>query len=1023
MMEVLRKCFDTNGHHTILVCQGTGCISSKSDRVFASLVEAVERLHIAGVKVDFTGCHGLCQRGPVVVIEPEGIFYAEVKPEDAGEIVQWLKEGYVDDRLLYRDQVTGQVVPHYRDVSFYAKQERRILRNCGRINPERIDDYIAVGGYEALRKALLNMTPEQVLGEVRRSGLRGRGGAGFPTALKWELCRRAPGDFKYIICNADEGDPGAYMDRSILEADPHSVIEGMIIGAYAMGARQGFIYIRAEYPMAVKRLQIALGQAKGGGFLGTNILGSGFNFSIDIECGSGAFVCGEETALIASIEGLAGEPHQRPPFPAQNGLWGKPTNINNVKTWANIPLIVTRGADWFSQVGTQKSKGTVVFSLVGKVVNQGLVEVPMGTRLSSLVSDIGGGIPDSKKFKAVQTGGPSGGCIPAQLAHLSADYETLTEAGSIMGSGGLVVMDEDTCMVDVAKYFLTFTKDEACGKCTPCREGIGRMLEVLTDITEGRGQEGDIELLEEMGRTIIDSSLCGLGGTAPNPVLTTIRYFRDEYEQHIKYKRCPAMVCNKIIFTPCKYNCPVNTDVPAFIAHIARGEYQEAFEVIRKPNPLAISCGYICHHPCEERCRSLGTGGESISIKALKRFAGDYVMRDGYKPLSRPELLKLEKVAIVGSGPAGLAAAFDLSFLGYQPTVFEASSVVGGNLALVIPEYRMPRRIVDLEIECIKQAGVTILTNTPVGQNPTIDDLFAQGYKAILLATGAHRSLKLGLPSEDIPDVIDAFGFLKAIKFGKAVSIGEKVGVIGGGNCAIDAARTALRTGAKEVSIIYRRSKAEMPAMKREIEAGVEEGVKIIELTAPVRIITRSGRLAGVECLAIELGDFDDTGRRRPIPIPGSEFVIMLDNLIPAIGEEPDLSFLPPGYGLEISNRNTIAVDPESLATNRPGIFAAGDAVTGPSTIADSIASGKLAAQSIHKFLQGQPVVRDYSITVPCPRVEPVPQTEEMFELQRFPMPCAPAAERVHNFGLVELGLSEEVALKEARRCLRCDMR
>ena len=1023
MMEVLRKCFDTNGHHTILVCQGTGCISSKSDRVFASLVEAVERLHIAGVKVDFTGCHGLCQRGPVVVIEPEGIFYAEVKPEDAGEIVQWLKEGYVDDRLLYRDQVTGQVVPHYRDVSFYAKQERRILRNCGRINPERIDDYIAVGGYEALRKALLNMTPEQVLGEVRRSGLRGRGGAGFPTALKWELCRRAPGDFKYIICNADEGDPGAYMDRSILEADPHSVIEGMIIGAYAMGARQGFIYVRAEYPMAVKRLQIALGQAKGGGFLGTNILGSGFNFSIDIECGSGAFVCGEETALIASIEGLAGEPRQRPPFPAQNGLWGKPTNINNVKTWANIPLIVTRGADWFSQVGTQKSKGTVVFSLVGKVVNQGLVEVPMGTRLSSLVSDIGGGIPDSKKFKAVQTGGPSGGCIPAQLAHLSADYETLTEAGSIMGSGGLVVMDEDTCMVDVAKYFLTFTKDEACGKCTPCREGIGRMLEVLTDITEGRGQEGDIELLEEMGRTIIDSSLCGLGGTAPNPVLTTIRYFRDEYEQHIKYKRCPAMVCNKIIFTPCKYNCPVNTDVPAFIAHIARGEYQEAFEVIRKPNPLAISCGYICHHPCEERCRSLGTGGESISIKALKRFAGDYVMRDGYKPLSRPELLKLEKIAIVGSGPAGLAAAFDLSFLGYQPTVFEASSVVGGNLALVIPEYRMPRRIVDLEIECIKQAGVTILTNTPVGQNPTIDDLFAQGYKAILLATGAHRSLKLGLPSEDIPDVIDAFGFLKAIKLGKAVAIGEKVGVIGGGNCAIDAARTALRTGAKEVSIIYRRSKAEMPAMKREIEAGVEEGVKIIELTAPVRIITRSGRLAGVECLAIELGDFDDTGRRRPIPIPGSEFVIMLDNLIPAIGEEPDLSFLPPGYGLEISNRNTIAVDPESLATNRPGIFAAGDAVTGPSTIADSIASGKLAAQSIHKFLQGQPVVRDYSITVPCPHVDPVPQAEEIFELQRFPMPCAPAAERVHNFGLVELGLSEEVALKEARRCLRCDMR
>ncbi len=1022
-MEALRKCFAANAHHTVLVCQGTGCMSSKSDRVLASLGEAVERLHVEGVKVDFTGCHGLCQRGPVVVVEPEGIFYAEVKADDAEEIVQWLKEGYVADRLLYRDLVTGQIVPHYKDVPFYAKQERRILRNCGRINPERIDDYIGVGGYEALRKALLHMTPEQVLAEVKQSGLRGRGGAGFSTGQKWEFCRRAPGDLKYIICNADEGDPGAYMDRSILEADPHSVIEGMIIGAYAMGAKQGFIYVRAEYPLAVKRVRIALGQTEERRFLGGNILSSGFDFSIDIEQGSGAFVSGEETALIASIEGLPAEPRQRPPFPAQSGLWGKPTNINNVKTWANIPPIIARGADWFSQVGTQKSKGTVVFSLVGKVVNQGLVEVPMGTRLSSLVSDIGGGIPDGKKFKAVQTGGPSGGCIPAQLAHLTADYETLTQAGSIMGSGGMVVMDEATCMVDVAKYFLAFTRDESCGKCTPCREGIGRMLEVLTDISEGRGRDGDIALLQEMGTTIIDSSLCALGGTAPNPVLTTIRYFPDEYEQHIKYRRCPAMVCKKIIFTPCKYNCPVKTDVPAFIAHIARGEYQEAFEIIRTPNPMPICCGYICHHPCEDRCRSLETGGESISIKALKRFAGDYVIRNGFRPLPKPEVATLEKVAIVGSGPAGLAAAFDLARLGYQPTIFEASSTAGGNLAMVIPEYRLPRRIMQLEIDCIQQAGVTILTNTPVGGNPSLDDLLGEGYKAILLATGAHRSLRLGIPGEDIAGVVGALGLLAAIKQGQRALLGEKVGVIGGGNAAIDAARTALRAGAKKVFVIYRRSKAEMPAMRREIDAGVEEGVEIVGLAGPVRIVSRDGQLAGIECLAMGLGDFDDTGRRRPIPIPGSEFVFPLDNLIVAVGEEPDLSFLATGQGLEISKRNTIVTDPETLATVRPGIFAAGDVVTGPSTIADSIASGKLAAVSIHKYLRGEPVLREYTVTAPSPRVEPAPRTEEILELKRRPMPCGPAGERIGNFGVVELGLSEEMARKEALRCLRCDMR
>ncbi len=590
--------------------------------------------------VTSTGCLGFCEKEPIVDITRPGwprIIYAKVDEGKAREIIDALADGRIlpkyllckirEEVNLLEDTVRSyplgtlpaeiEEIPDYADLPFFSKQEKRILRNCGLIDPEQITEYIAGGGYFALYKALHQLKPEEIIQQVTNSGLRGRGGAGFPAGRKWATCRRAKGSLKYIICNADEGDPGAYMDRSILEGDPHSVIEGMIIGAYAIGATEGYIYCRAEYPLAIRRLTIAIAQAEELGLLGDKILGTDFSFHLQIKEGAGAFVCGEATALIASIEGLAGEPRQRPPRTAESGLWGKPTLLNNVKTWANVPLIIVRGSDWFSAVGTERSKGTVVFSLVGKVNNTGLVEVPMGISLKSLVYDVGGGIPAGKRFKAVQTGGPSGGCIPARLAHLSADYETLAGAGSIMGSGGMVVMDEDTCMVNVAKYFLTFTVDESCGKCTPCREGTKRMLEILTDITEGRGREGDIELLEQMAGVIIDSSLCGLGNSAPNPVLTTTRYFRDEYEQHIKYKRCPAMVCKKIIFTPCKYNCPVKTDVPTFVAHIARKEYREAFDVIRRPNPLPITCGYICHHPCEERCRSLETGGESISIKAL----------------------------------------------------------------------------------------------------------------------------------------------------------------------------------------------------------------------------------------------------------------------------------------------------------------------------------------------------------------------------------------------------------------------
>ena len=535
-------------HRRILVCQGTGCISGRSDQVYEALKTEVQQSGLKDVSVDFTGCHGFCEQGPNVVIEPEGIFYTHVQQEDAAEIVSsHLGDGQPVERLFYRDPVSGQAMPLYSDIKFYAKQQRVVLRNCGHINPERIEDYIASGGYRALKKALLEMTPEEVVGEITKSGLRGRGGAGFPTGRKWEFCRNGPTEEKYVICNADEGDPGAFMDRSILEADPHAVIEGLAIAGYAIGANEGYIYVRAEYPLAVHRFRVALQQAQERGYLGKDILGSGFNFTIHVKEGAGAFVCGEETALIASIESRRGMPRPRPPFPAQSGLGGNSTNINNVKTLAAVPAIVDRGAEWFASLGTEKSRGTAVFALSGKIANSGLVEVPMGTPLSTIIYDIGGGIPRGKQLKAVQTGGPSGGCIPAHLVDLPVDYESLAEIGSIMGSGGMVVLDNTNCMVDMARFFLSFTTAESCGKCSVGRIGTRLMHETLKRITNGEGTADDIELLKETSDVMQTACLCALGRTASNPVLTTLRYFEKEYADHIEGKKCEALVCKPLV--------------------------------------------------------------------------------------------------------------------------------------------------------------------------------------------------------------------------------------------------------------------------------------------------------------------------------------------------------------------------------------------------------------------------------------------------------------------------------------------
>ncbi len=583
----------------VLICGGTGCTSSGSEALRNEFEAKLEENGLSKeVKIIKTGCFGLCALGPIVVVYPEGAFYSRVQKEDVEEIVkEHLLKGRIVKRLVYDETVQDDGIKSLNDVNFYKKQQRVALRNCGVINPENIEEYIAVDGYQALGKVLTEMTPAEVIDTVKKSGLRGRGGAGFPTGVKWDFAAKSVNEQKYVCCNADEGDPGAFMDRSVLEGDPHSVLEAMAIAGYAIGANQGYIYIRAEYPIAVKRLQIAIDQAKEYGLLGKDIFGTGFDFDVEIRLGAGAFVCGEETALMTSIESHRGEPRPRPPFPAVKGLWEKPTILNNVETYANIPVIFNKGADWFASIGTEKSKGTKVFALGGKINNTGLVEIPMGTTLREIVEEIGGGVPNGKKFKAAQTGGPSGGCIPAQLIDTPIDYDSLISIGSMMGSGGLIVMDEDNCMVDIAKFFLEFTVDESCGKCTPCRIGTKRLLEILTKITKGNGTLEDIDRMESLCYYIKNASLCGLGQTAPNPVLSTLRYFRDEYVAHVVDKRCPAGVCKALMryaidpdkcrgCTACARKCP---------AEAIHGEVKKAHVI---DTEKCIKCG-----ACMETCK------------------------------------------------------------------------------------------------------------------------------------------------------------------------------------------------------------------------------------------------------------------------------------------------------------------------------------------------------------------------------------------------------------------------------------
>jgi NADH-quinone oxidoreductase subunit F len=1034
--EVTRSAMLEEGRTArITVHMGTCGISSGADKVLQILKEERVASGRTDIVLTTSGCAGICNQEPLITVEmfgQEAVKYARVDEQMAREIFrrhllggQVVKEwvfarGWEQKEKAFEGPLAEEAdIPAIDRLPFFGIQVLRVMRNRGLINAEKIEEYISREGYLGAAKALFQMDSQEIIKEVKSSGLRGRGGAGFPTGMKWEFAAKAKGEVKYVLCNADEGDPGAFMDRCVLESDPHAVIEGMIIAAKAIGAHQGYIYCRAEYPLAVKTLDIAIRQAREAGLLGRDILGSGFDFDLEVYRGAGAFVCGEETALMTSIAGKRGMPRPRPPFPAIEGLWKKPTVLNNVETLAGIAQIILNGGKWYAGLGTARSKGTKVFALTGDVRNVGLVEVPMGIPIGSIIFDVGGGIPGGKKFKAVQLGGPSGGCIPAQHLNAPVDYETITQLGAIVGSGGMIVMDEDKCVVDVARFFMEFCKEESCGKCTPCRVGTSKMLEILTRICEGKGKEGDIETLERWAAIIQNTALCGLGQTAPNPVLSTLRYFRAEYEAHIRDRRCPAVVCSSLFKAACQHACPIGMDIPSYVALVDAGRLEEAYHVLLETNPFPGVCGRVCDHRCELKCRRAMLD-EPVHIKYLKRFITDEALRPVVEEVP---ITRKEKVAVIGAGPAGLTAARDLAMRGYSVTVFEANPKAGGMLRWGIPEYRLPREVLDCEIADIVALGIDLRCNVRVGRDITWQEI-RKRFDVVYLAVGAQKSQRLAVEGENLQGVSGAVEFLRDFNLGLGPWVGARVAVVGGGNSAIDSARSALRLGAREVAILYRRQREDMPAQEEEIHAALQEGVGIEYLVGPLRFEGASGHVQKIVCQRMTLGEFDPTGRRRPVPIPGDYLTLDVDQVLIAIGQSADLDFCA-GDGVWISKAGLIEIrDGTHTQTGEGLVFAGGDVVTGPDTVVGAIAAGHRAADEIdaairtrnHEPLSIMPKRRETSIPVPAEI------TEEVKEVPRALMPEALVAERIGDFREVELGFTKESARIEASRCLRCDL-
>lgn len=1022
-------------HPRIAVGSGTCGIGNGADGVYLAFEKYLKQKKLPWSLVK-TGCFGFCVEEPLVNVRIPGkplVILRRVGEKDVPAVISSVMKGEVPvDKALCRiedwDHHTGKVsygagfesIPLWNEVDFFKWQKKIVLRDCGLINPEDIEEYIAVGGYGALWKVLHGMTPDAVVSEIKQSKLRGRGGAGFPTGVKWELMKKEQSDLKYVICNADEGDPGAYMNRNEIESDPHMIIEGMLIGAFTMGASEGIVYIRAEYPLAVQRLQKAVQDAKAYGLLGDNILGTNFSFNLHLVEGAGAFVCGEETALIASIEGRRGMPRPRPPFPAQRGVFDKPTDINNVETYSNIAAIISKGSAWFTQTGTEKSAGTKVFSLVGKIKNTGLVELPLGETLLTLVYNIGGGTGTRKRVKAVQSGGPSGGCVPAELFNTPVDYESLNALGAIMGSGGMVVMDDDNCMVDVARYFTEFTTSESCGKCTPCREGLYQSLTMLNAVTAGEASVKTVEQLKLLGEVIKDTSLCGLGQTAPNPILTTLKYFPNEYEEHIRGRHCDAGVCSTLVFSPCSNSCPLHMNIPGFLELLKGDRLVDAFDMIMRDNPLPASTGRICHFHCKMRCRreDLDT---PVSQGEVHRYIADTLYKTGKEKTVINRLIKEKlsptgkRISVIGAGPAGLTAAYYLARLGHSVTVYESRTEAGGILRYGIPAYRLPKKVLAKEIGFIRKLGVKIVFGKTVDTEGL--DAIRRQSDAVFIATGAYKSMTLGVPGEDAQGVIAGTRFLDEVMDGKKTGAGRNIVVVGGGNVAIDAARSAWRTGAA-VTVVYRREKQDMPANKDEIREAEREGIRFVFLAAPKAVIAGSdGKVSALEVSHMRPAGFDFAGRRIPVPTEETER-IPCDTVLVSIGERVDSGMFA-SAGIGVNKNGTVQADVFTLKTGVAGCYAGGDVVTGPGTAVEAMGQAKQAAQAIDRELTGKDRFKKLYKAFEYPQVVPLKPARQSKQTGR----TLGVGARQRNFREVSCGLTSQQAKIETVRCLRCDVK
>ncbi|MGO8819308.1 MAG: NADH-ubiquinone oxidoreductase-F iron-sulfur binding region domain-containing protein, partial [Terriglobia bacterium] len=1016
----------------IAVGMGTCGAGNGAEGVYHAFADSIDKrgldIHLARV-----GCFGFCAQEPLVNVWIPGrplVILRRVESQQVDEIIDDVMMGNIPTSMALCkieewDHITAQVkygsgyanIPSWREIPFFKGQKKIVLRNCGLINPDDVEEYIAVGGYQSLYNVLIDNRPDMVIEQIKAAKLRGRGGAGFSTGQKWDFLRKAVAAKKFIICNADEGDPGAYMNRNEIESDPHSLLEGMLIAGYLTGATMGIVYVRAEYPLAVHRLERAIEQAKEYGLLGDDILGRGFNFNIDLVEGAGAFVCGEETALINSLEGLAGRPRPRPPFPAQKGLWGFPTNINNVETWYNVAPIIAKGPAWFTETGSAKSPGTKVFSLVGKVKNTGLVEMPLGTPLNTLVYDIGEGSSSGRPVKAVQSGGPSGGCIPQEMFDTPVDYETLAKLGSIMGSGGMVVMDEDNCMVDVARYFIEFTHSESCGKCVPCRVGLDKSLRILNQFTRGKGTEEDLNSLDELGRMIRDTSLCGLGQTAPNPVLTTMRHFRHEFEDHLRAHRCRAGVCQELALSPCENSCPLHMNIPRFLELYKEGRLEEAFESVILDNPLPASTGRVCQHPCDNRCRRQSVD-EAVNMREVHRVIADNVfLSDRFDEMverivARKMAATGRKIAVVGAGPTGLTAAFYLALFGHEVTIYESHSEAGGMLRFALPEYRLPKAVLSKEIELIHRLGVKFEFNKSVGTDVSLNDL-GLDFEAVFLSIGTWKEAWVYLPGTELKGVMPALPFLEGIAKNDSVPLGQRVAIIGGGNAAIDSARTALRRGAT-VTVIYRRERKDMPAIHEEVEAAEQEGAHFVFLATPHRIVGENGAVKAIEVLKTRLGEFDSSGRRRPIATEEVQSY-KCDTVILAVGEAVDRDFCR-ASGLSIHENGTLEYNRYTLETSREKFYAGGDLISGASNVSNAMGYGKKAARFIDQRLMEEVRTQEFLTHFEYDQNPP----EHVSESPRHHPHPLPAKQRVKDFQESVLALTAEEAVEEASRCLRC---